>query len=65
MVVDDFSRYYFVSFLREKLETIEYLKSLFNKIQAKIGHPIIRIRSNRGKEFDNVDVDIFYKSKGI
>ena len=48
VVVDDFSRYSFVSFLREKSKAIECLKSLFNKIQVDIGHPIIRIRSDGG-----------------
>ena len=57
VVVDDFSRYSFVSFLKEKLEAIEHLKSLFDRIQVEIGHPIVRIRSDRGREFDNVDVD--------
>ena len=69
MVVDDFLRYSFVSFLREKYEAIGHLKSLFNRIQVEIGHPIVRIRSNRGGggegEFDNVDVDLFYELKGI
>ena len=37
VVVDDFSRYFFVSFLKEKSETIEHLKSLFIRIQGVIG----------------------------
>ena len=61
--VDDFSRYSFVSFPREKSKAIKHLKSSFNRIQVEIGYPIIRIRSYKGREFDNVDVDIFYKSK--
>ena len=65
MVVDDFFRYSFVSFLREKYEAIGHLKSLFNRIQVEIGHPIVRIRNNRGGKFDNVDVDLFYELKGI
>ena len=31
----------------------------------EIGHPIIRIRNDRGREFDNVDVDFFYEFKRI
>ena len=54
-----------MSFLREKSKVIEHLKSLFNRIQVEIGHPIIRIRSDRGREFNNVDVDIFCESNGI
>ena len=65
VVVDDFSKFSFISFLKEKLKTIEHLKSLFNRIQVEIGHPIVRIRSDRMREFDNVDLDLFCKSKGI
>ena len=59
MIVDDFSRYSFMSFLRKKSEAIKHLKPLFNRIQVEIGHSILRIRSDRGKELDNVDVDLF------
>ena len=31
----------------------------------EIGHPIVRIRRDMGREFDNVDVNLFFKSKGI
>ena len=58
VVVDDFSRY-FVIFLKEKSKAIEHLKSLFNRIQVEIGRPSVRIRSDRGREFDNVDVNVF------
>ena len=65
MVMDDFSRYFFVSFLREKSWAIEHLKSLFNRIQVEIAHPIVRIRSSREREFDNVDVDSFVSLKEL
>ena len=57
--VDDFSRYSFVSFPREKSKAIKHLKSSFNRIQVEIGYPIIRIRSDKGREFDNVKIDFF------
>ena len=60
-----FRDYSFVSFVREKFGAIKHLKSLFNRIQVEIGYPIVRIRSDRGKKFDNVDVDLFCDSKGI
>ncbi|KAL6327914.1 hypothetical protein AAG906_027324 [Vitis piasezkii] len=47
VVVNDFSRYSFMSFLRKKSKAIEHLKSLFNSMQVEIGHPIVRIRNNR------------------
>ena len=54
-----------MSFLRETSEAIKHLKSLFNRIHVEIGHPIVTIRSDRGKELNNVDVDLFCESKGI
>ena len=57
--------YSFVSFLREKSWEVEHLKSLFNRIQVEIIGPIVRIRSDRRREFDNVDVDLFCDSKRI
>ena len=65
VVVDDYSRYSFVCFLRDKSETLEHLKSLFKRIQIEQGHPIVRIMSNRGREFDNIEVDLFCEYKGI
>ena len=59
VIVDDFSRYSFMSFLRVKSKTIEHLKSLFARIQEKIGHPIVKIKSDRGRKLDNVDIDLF------
>ena len=59
VVFDDFPRYSFVSFLIEKSKTIEHLKSLFTRIQVGIGHAICKDKSDRRKEFENVDVDFF------
>ena len=63
MVVDDFSRYSFMSFFRGKSKTTEHLKSLFNRIRVEISYPIIRIKSDKGergeREFDNMDVYLF------
>ena len=52
-------------FIREKSKAIEHLKSLFNRIQVEIGYQIVRIKSNRRREFDNVDVGLFCKFKVI
>ena len=65
MVVYDFSRYSFMSFLREKYEAIEQLEILWTRIQVEKGHPILRIRSDRGREFDIVEINHFYDFKMI
>lgn len=60
VVVDDFSRYSFVSFLREKSKTIKFLKSLYiTRIQVEEGYQIVGIRSDKGREFDDVEIDHF------
>ena len=59
VVVDDFSRYSFTCFLREKSKAIKHLKYLCTRIQVEIGYPIVEIKSDKGKEFDNVNVDFF------
>ena len=41
------------------------MKLLFNRIQVEIDHPIVRIRSDGGREFDNVDIDFFCEPNGI
>ena len=65
VVVDDYSRYSFVCMLREKSETLEHLKVLFARIQNEKGVSIVKIRSDRGREFDNIEVDIFCEANGI
>ena len=59
VVVDDFSRFSFICFFRENFETIEHLKSLRTRIQVEKGHPIVKIRSDRGREFDSVEIGHF------
>ena len=31
----------------------------------EISHPIVRIRSDRGRDINNVDIDLFCESKSI
>ena len=55
VMVDDYSRYAWVAFLRDKSETFINFKDIGLKIKNEKGYPIERIRSDRGKEFDNSD----------
>lgn len=68
VVVDDFSRYTWVSFLREKSDTVSLFKALVLNVQhdkqSKIGC-ITRIRSNHGKEFENSEYSNFCNELGI
>lgn len=58
IVIDDFSRYTQVMFLREKFEALVNFKALCFKLQnEKIDsiRNIIKIRTNHGKEFENFE----------
>ena len=59
VIVDDFSRYIWVEFLREKSEAFEKLEILCNKLQNEKGAPIVKIRSDHGKEFENARFESF------
>jgi len=52
--VDDFSRYTRVCFIREKSDTFEVFKDLCERLQREKRSVIVRIRSDHGKEFENI-----------
>ena len=57
VIVDDYSRFTWVSFLKNKSHTFETFKKFSKKIQNEIGYKIIKIRSDQGKEFVNNDFE--------
>jgi hypothetical protein len=62
VVVDDFSRYTWISFIREKSETFDVFKELCQKIQREKETTVVRIRSDHGKEFENSKFSEFCSS---
>ena len=65
VIFDDFSRYTLVEFLREKLEAREKLEILCRKLQNEKGVPIVKIRSDHGKEFENARFESFCEKNEI
>ena len=65
VIVDDFSRYTWVEFLREKSEACEKLETLCKRLRNEKGVPIVKIRSDHGKEFENVRFESFCEKNGI
>ena len=54
--IDDYSRFSWVNFLREKFDTFNGFKILFLKLICEKNKQLkktIRIRSDHGKEFEN------------
>lgn len=63
--VDDFSRFTWIEFLREKSETFEVFKNLVLKLERTKECGVNRIRSDHGREFDNAYFEDFCNEKGI
>ncbi|XP_059428598.1 uncharacterized protein LOC132162380 [Corylus avellana] len=65
VIVDDYSRYTWISLLKEKSEAFDQATVLFKRIQVEQNCSIQRIRSDHGREFENSSFEEFYKNFGI
>ena len=66
--VDDYSRFSWISFLKEKSDTYNDCKILFLKLMSEKNRQLkkaIRIRSAHGKDFDNALFIKFWNKHGI
>ncbi|XP_075524511.1 uncharacterized protein LOC142556904 [Primulina tabacum] len=63
--VDDFSRFSWVSFIREKSDTFSVFKQLVTRITNFHSLKVRRIRTDHGKEFENSSFSSFCDRKGI
>ena len=65
VIVDDFSRYTWISFLAHKDETFDAFKRFYKKVTNLKNLSIISIRSDHGTEFENHNFDEFCNEHGI
>ncbi|GJX24327.1 putative ribonuclease H-like domain-containing protein [Tanacetum coccineum] len=65
VIIDDFSRFSWVSFLRTKDETSALLKDFIRQIENQLNQKVKTIRCDNDKEFKNMDFIEFCGSKGI
>ncbi|KAA0045248.1 gag-pol polyprotein [Cucumis melo var. makuwa] len=65
VVVDDYSRFTWVRFLKGKSDTVKLCINICLNLQREKGQKIIKIRSDHGKEFDNEDLNNFCQTEGI
>ena len=65
VILDDFSRYTWVLFLSQKNESFYEFSKFFNKVQNEKGFSIPCIRSDHGREFENVDFEDYCNRHGI
>ena len=57
VVVDDFSRFTWMNFIREKSDTFDVFKDMGTQLQREKNCGIVRIRSDHGTEFKNAKFD--------
>nr|GEZ23913.1 putative ribonuclease H-like domain-containing protein [Tanacetum cinerariifolium] len=65
VIMDDYSRYTWVHFLRTKDETPEVIKNFLKKIYVRLQAPVIIVRTENGTEFKNHALKEYFESVGI
>ncbi|GJS81010.1 retrovirus-related pol polyprotein from transposon TNT 1-94 [Tanacetum coccineum] len=66
VIVDDYSRYTWTRFLKDKTEAFDQFEIFSKKIQNQLGCTIVSIRTDHGREFDNeVQFGEFCNTNGI
>ncbi|KAI3758865.1 hypothetical protein L6452_06437 [Arctium lappa] len=65
VIIDDYSRFTWVYFLRTKDETSELIKSFILRIENQTNQKVKVMRSDNGTEFKNLDLNTFCEEKGI
>nr|GEX61990.1 integrase, catalytic region, zinc finger, CCHC-type, peptidase aspartic, catalytic [Tanacetum cinerariifolium] len=65
VIVDDYSRYTWVQFLRSKNEAPEVIKTFLKRIIILLQSPVIIIRTDNGTEFKNQVLKEYFDSVGI
>ena len=53
-----------MEFLKDKLEAFDKMERLCKRIQNEKGVPIVKIRSDHGKEFENTKFEAFCNEIG-
>ncbi|KAJ9544402.1 hypothetical protein OSB04_024109 [Centaurea solstitialis] len=65
VMVDEYSRYTWLEFLRMKSEAPELIIKFIKRIQVLLQLPVRKIRSDNGTEFKNATLDAYLTSIGI
>nr|GEY58966.1 putative ribonuclease H-like domain-containing protein [Tanacetum cinerariifolium] len=65
VIVDDYSRFTWVKFLRSNDETLDFIIKFLKMIQVRLKVPVRRICTDNGTEFVNHMLRDYYKEVGI
>lgn len=63
--IDDFSRYVWVYFLKEKSEVFSKFKEFKEKVEREVDHKLRCLRTNNGGEFTSEEFSKYLKEHGI
>ena len=65
VIVDDYSRFTWTLFLTSKDESFEKFLVLLKKVEKRVGHSLVSLRSDHGKEFENPSCIKYYNEHGV
>ncbi|GJT02594.1 retrovirus-related pol polyprotein from transposon TNT 1-94 [Tanacetum coccineum] len=65
IIVDDYSRFTWVKFLRSKDETLEFVIKFLKMIQVRLNATVRNIRMDNGTKFVNQTLKTYYEDVGI
>ncbi|GJS88264.1 retrovirus-related pol polyprotein from transposon TNT 1-94 [Tanacetum coccineum] len=65
LIVDDYSRFTWVKFLRSKDETPAFVINLLKQLQVGLNKTVRFVQTDNGTEFVNKDLTDYYESVGI
>ena len=65
VIVDHYSRFTWTLFLASKDESFERFLVLLKKIEKRVGHSLISLRSDHGKEFENSSFIDYCNENGV
>ncbi|GJW45671.1 retrovirus-related pol polyprotein from transposon TNT 1-94 [Tanacetum coccineum] len=65
VIVNDYSRFTWVKFLRSKDEALDFIIKFLKMIQVRLKVPVRRIRTDNGTEFVNQTLREYYEKVGI
>jgi transposase InsO family protein len=65
VIVDDYSRYTWTFFLKDKGKTFDIFKKFATRAQNEFGLSMVKIRTDNGSEFSNIRVEEYCDGEGI
>ncbi|GJW84773.1 retrovirus-related pol polyprotein from transposon TNT 1-94, partial [Tanacetum coccineum] len=65
VIVDDYSRFTWVKFLRSKDEALDAIIKCIKNIQVRLNATVRNVRTDNGTKFDNQTLRNFYENVGI